>query len=137
MSKGVKFTPESARRIAHATRRVEKMPYGNGGVRQDSHASDGELLLLIADADLTSPATNPFDGAKYVPATVIVPDGSGAAWTPTTYTPQGMKLGTRTEYVVSRSIDAQFLKDTMIMAMRCHGEWLLIWHDCSPTERPS
>ena len=137
MSKGVKFTPESARRIAHATRRVEQMPGGNGGQRQETHAGDGELLLLLADDDMTTPATNPFDGAKYVSATVIVPDGTGAEWSLTDYTPQGMKLSTRTEYVVSRSIDAQFLKDTMIMAMRCHGEWLLIWHDCSPTERPS
>lgn len=132
---GVAFTKDSAKRIAKTVRRVEQMPVGTGGRTQRPYSLEGEVIMLLADGDC-DPATNPFDGATYVSGTVIVPEGDGATWAPDSYTPQTMQLSTRTEWIVNRSVDAQFVEDTFIIARRTLGEWLLIWHDCGPTERP-
>jgi len=132
---GVGFTPDGAKRIARAVRKVERSTEGNSGTSQRSHPLEGEIIMLLADGDCSA-ATNPFDGATYVEGTVIVPSAVSAVWSTTSYTPQELSLSTRKEWIVNRSVDAEFVENTFVIARRTYGEWLLIWHDCGPTERP-
>lgn len=132
---GVAFTGDAAKRIAKVVRRVEQIPGGDAGGSQRPYPQDGQVIMLLADGDC-GPASNPFTGATYVSGTVIIPTGTGATWATNSYTPQTMQISTRKEWIVNRSVDAQFAEDTFIIARRTQGEWLLIWHDCGPTERP-
>ena len=131
---GVGFTQDAAKRISRAVRRVERTSQGDGGRSQRPYSLEGEVIMLLADSDC-DPADNPFDGATYVKGTVLIPTAVSADWSPTSYTPQELGLGDRKEWIVNRSVDAQFVEDTLIIARRTYGEWLLIWHDCGPTER--
>ena len=98
--------------------------------RSRLRADQEDDLYFITNAALTA-AADPFAGATSVEVTVMVPDYSTAT------TPISMKLSTRVETVVNRSIDTTADEDTFGVARYSNGEYLVFWMDCSATTRPA
>ena len=129
------FDLPSSRRIAEVVRHVERR-----GSRQryddEAFAPTDEPILCLLDGALTA-ASNPYNGATTVAATVLIRDNSvsSGVLSPGVFTPATYKTGTRVEHLVNRSIDLSADADTMVLARRVSGEWLIIWCDCSATTR--